>query len=182
MKEIDAGREIIEETGMLFENLGTTRMAGRILGYLMVNESTRISFDDLVRGLKASKSSISTNLKVLQQMNYLRAVSLPYDRKTYYTLNNNVSWTEHIRARSGAIGLFTRLFEKALQMRGNKADSSAEWLRMAMRFYHFSERMVPVIMDAWEKELSQDHPGTASVNRESISIPTINNPADETHS
>ena len=171
MNEIDAGREIIEETGMLFESLGTTRMAGRILGYLMVNESPRISFDDLVRGLKASKSSISTNLKVLQQMNYLRAVSLPYDRKTYYMLNNSVSWSEHIRARSGTIGLFTRLFEKALQMRGNKADSSAEWLRMAMRFYHFSERMVPVIMDAWEKELAQDIPGAGSVSPYNISTP-----------
>jgi hypothetical protein len=42
---------------------------------------------------------------------------------------------------------------------------------MAMRFYHFSERMVPVIMDAWEKELAQDIPGAGSVSPYNISTP-----------
>lgn len=143
--------EIIEETGLLFESLGTTRMAGRILGYLMVSEAARVSFDEFTRSLRASKSTISTNLKTLLLLQYVRAVSLPGDRKTYYSLNNDSSWTEAIRVKSGMIRMFIRLFGKAMELRSDPADNSSLWLAKARKFYEFSERMLPVMIEEWKK-------------------------------
>ncbi len=143
--------EIIEKTGLLFEQFGMTRMSGRILGYLMVNDEPQVSFDEFTRELGASKSTISTNLRVLLQMVYIRQVTLHGDRKTYYTLNNELSWTDNIKARSGTIVVFLNLFSQALEVRSDPRDNSSVWLKKAHLFYEFSERMVPIIIDEWRK-------------------------------
>ncbi|NTW26146.1 MAG: MarR family transcriptional regulator [Lentimicrobium sp.] len=148
--------EIIEQTGLLFESLGTTRMSGRILGFLMTEDKSQLSFEEFTRGLRASKSTISTNLRALHQLNYIKQVSLPGDRKTYYTLNNEISWTDSIKARSGALAMFVRLFSQAMDLRMNAEDNSGVWLRKARKFYEFSGKMVPVIIEEWKKVEAED--------------------------
>ena len=74
----------VEDFGLLFEKMGHTRMTGRVYGLLLLAENERLSFHDIVEKLQASKSSISVTLKTLEQVGFIRSVSVPGDRKNVF--------------------------------------------------------------------------------------------------
>jgi DNA-binding transcriptional regulator GbsR (MarR family) len=73
----------IETMGLVLESDGLPRIAGRILGLLLVSEEPR-SLDDLAAELGVSKASVSTNTRLLEQRGVLERVSRPADRRDYY--------------------------------------------------------------------------------------------------
>ena len=55
-------KRFIEEVGLLFEQTGLPRMAGRILGWLLIANPPHQTTSHLTEALLASKASISTVL------------------------------------------------------------------------------------------------------------------------
>lgn len=141
----------IEETGLFFETLGLTRMAGRILGYLMVSDKEMASFEELTQVLQASKSSISTNVKACVNTGFIKPVTHPGDRKTYYMLSPDVSWVDLFRKRTEQLKYLKRLFDTGLSLRTNKKDSTSHWLNNAVEFYEWIIAEFPGVLDKWEK-------------------------------
>lgn len=158
MPDVDKRSAYIEESGLFFEELGLTRMAGRILGLLIVTDKEMVSFDDIREALKASKSSISTNLKSLVRVMFVKPLSLPGDRKTYYALSSDLSWSELIRQKMKTMDYMVNLFEKGLHLRTNQDDRPSEWIKDAIEFYTWMGREFPDLIDRWEaqKQKRQD--------------------------
>ena len=152
MPQYSERAEFIEETGLLFENMGMTRMAGRILGYLMVSDKEMVSFDEITKVLQASKSSISTNLKALIQIHFVKPVSKPGDRKTYYMLAPDIDWKEYYDQKLISIKYLKQLFEKALELRVSKEDETSLWLNNAIDFYGWLVKELPALMVRWKEE------------------------------
>ena len=151
MPVINDRSKFIEETGIFFESLGMTRMAGRILGFLMVSDKERVSFEELTQVLQASKSSISTNVKSLIVVKFIKPITVPGDRKTYYTLSHDISWSEIFKQRMHELNHLTSLFNKALNLRTNKSDNPSQWLSNAMEFYEWMASEFPKLMEKWEE-------------------------------
>ncbi len=151
MPTINERSTFIEETGIFFESLGMTRMAGRILGFLMVSDKERVSFEELTQVLQASKSSISTNVKSLIQVKFIKPITEPGDRKTYYTLSHDISWSEIFKQRMHELNLLISIFNKALNLRTNQKDTPAQWLNNAMEFYEWVGNEFPILMKKWEE-------------------------------
>jgi DNA-binding transcriptional regulator GbsR (MarR family) len=80
-----ATANFIETMGLVLESDGLPRIAGRILGLLLVSEEAR-SLDELAADLKVSKASVSTNTRMLEQRGVLEQVSRPADRRDYYQI------------------------------------------------------------------------------------------------
>ncbi|MDR4989309.1 MAG: hypothetical protein RG741_10780 [Bacteroidales bacterium] len=139
----------IEETGILLESMGTTRMSGRILGYLMVTDKEMVSFDELCQVLQASKSSISTNVKTLITLHFIKPITLPGDRKTYYMLAPDLNWAEYHIKRIEQLKHMNRLFRKALELRVNKNDKSSRWLKMSVEFYEWATEGYKNFLKQW---------------------------------
>ncbi len=156
MTDADKRTEYIEEVGLFFETLGLTRMAGRIHGYIMVNEKEIVGFDELVGSLQASKSSISTNLKSLQQIQFIKAITLPGDRKTYYCLSPELSWSNYFDQRIRAIDAMINLFSRGLNFRENKQDKSSIWLTQTLEFYEWLTGEVSYMLKSWEAHQSKN--------------------------
>lgn len=152
MSQYNERTNYIEETGLLFENLGTTRMSGRILGYLMITDKEMVSFDELCQVLQASKSSISTNVKSLITLHYVKPLTLPGDRKTYYMLSPDLDWVDSLMKRVELLSVMTNLFKKGLDLRVNKKDKASEWLRMSVEFYEWVLQEYPKFLARWEAE------------------------------
>ncbi len=152
MSQINERAHFIEETGLLFENLGTTRMAGRILGYLMVSDKEVVSFDELCQVLQASKSSISTNVKTLINLHIVKPSTLPGDRRTYYMLSPDMDWIEYLMKRVEMLKILKNLFVKGLELRVNKKDKAAQWLKKSATFYDWVVREYPKFLQQWEEE------------------------------
>lgn len=141
----------IEESAILFEAIGTTRMAGRIIGYLLVMEKEMISFNEITEELHASKSSISTNLHSLMNANFVVMQTIPGDRKTYYSVNHNVEWSEIMAKELKSLNIFKMLLNKAYTLRENKRDKTSEWTLSAIKFYEWIGNELIVLLDKYKK-------------------------------
>ncbi len=75
--------DFIDRMGLALESDGLPRIAGRIFGLLLVSEDCR-SLDQLASALRVSKSSVSTNARLLEQHGVLERNSRPSDRRDYY--------------------------------------------------------------------------------------------------
>ncbi|MCW2118393.1 GbsR/MarR family transcriptional regulator [Flavobacterium sp. 7A] len=85
--EIEKEREeIIELFGIHFESLyQIPPLAARILGVLIIDGCrSGLTFEQLIDKLSASKSSISTNLKLLLSMEKVYYFTISGDRKKYF--------------------------------------------------------------------------------------------------
>lgn len=79
--------ELVELFGIHFENVHNLPPLGsRIFATLILDScSNKISFEDLVERMGASKSSVSTNLNLLLKLGKISYFTVPGDRKKYYT-------------------------------------------------------------------------------------------------
>lgn len=150
--------QFIEETGLLIEALGMTRMSGRIFGALLVSEKEMISFYELVELLQASKSSISTNTRALLTIGFIRMITLPADRKTYYALNENINWGGLLRNRMKMLNLFKILLKKAWELRDDKYDKTSDWTAGAIEFYEWTEKVMSEMIDDYEQKQTKNTP------------------------
>jgi len=82
-------REIIEETGKVFEKFDLTPMQGRIIAYFTVSDPPEKTFDELVQYFKASKSSVSNSLNYLLQNKIIDYKTFAADRKRYFFLTDS---------------------------------------------------------------------------------------------
>ena len=84
-------KELIEQLGLQMEHRhGLSPVAARILSTLVLTGKKGITFDSLVRDLKASKSTISTQLDHLQAGDKIKYYTKPGDRKRYFIINPNL--------------------------------------------------------------------------------------------
>ncbi len=78
--------EIIEAFGLMGQEDGVPRIAGRIHGLFLVSEKARWTLSDIAERLQVSRGSVSTNLRLLETMGVLERSALPGDRHAYYRL------------------------------------------------------------------------------------------------
>jgi DNA-binding transcriptional regulator GbsR (MarR family) len=73
----------VERAGLLWEADGLPRIAGRIVGLMIIAEEP-LSLDEIADALGVSKASASTDTRLLERLGYLERMSKPGDRKDYY--------------------------------------------------------------------------------------------------
>lgn len=143
----------IEESGLLFERFGTTRMAGRIFGYLLICDEDAVSFDQIRETLQASKGSISTNVKQLLQTGLIEQTTFPGDRKTYYRASK-ISIGDITGNRLELMEKFVELFIQARGLK-NREDDLSEWLEETAIFYKWMEMKMEELIDEWDSNKEQ---------------------------
>ncbi|WIY53208.1 hypothetical protein O9Z70_01290 [Devosia sp. YIM 151766] len=80
-----AAENFIEQMGLIMQTDGGPRIAGRILGLLIV-EGRSFSLAEMADRLKISKASASTNARLLANTGMIRQTSRAGDRQDYYEL------------------------------------------------------------------------------------------------
>lgn len=77
------GRDFVERLGLHMEREGLSRSAGRIGGYLMLQDEPR-SLEEIAEALHLSRGSVSTNARFLERAGVAERVGFPGDRRDYY--------------------------------------------------------------------------------------------------
>lgn len=80
-------KKLIEQLGVQLEGDNLAPLAARILATLILTGKKGITFDELVSGLCAGKSTISTHLDQLQTTNRVKYFTRSGDRKRYFIIN-----------------------------------------------------------------------------------------------
>lgn len=81
-----AQERFVEHFGLLWEGQGLSRVAGRIVGFLTLQDAPR-SLDEIATALNVSKGSVSTDARLLQARGLLERTPAPAgDRRDYYVV------------------------------------------------------------------------------------------------
>ena len=80
--------QFIERMGLLWEQEGLTRIAGRIFGLALVSPDP-CSLDEIAEALGVSKASVSNDARMLEKLGFVERVSLPGDRRDYYRITRD---------------------------------------------------------------------------------------------
>ena len=141
----------VEEVGLFFDQAGVPRMAGRILGWLLICDPPHQSINELMEVLQASKGSISTMTRLLIQLELVERVSLPGARRDYFRLTST-SWTQLVHGRLFQITALRQLAERGLTLLDEQATESRQRLEEMHDLYAFFERELPLLLERWQQE------------------------------
>lgn len=79
--------DLVEELGVYFEKNETfSPLSARIFSIMVLTGEGGVTFDQLLEKLEASKSSISTNLQLLQSTGKITYFTKTGDRKRYFKI------------------------------------------------------------------------------------------------
>ncbi len=139
---------LVEELGVHFEcadNLAP--LASRIFVYLILNGAEGASFEELTEKLEASKSSISTNLQLLQSNKRITYYTKCGDRKRYFKISPShfiSRLDEKIELWTKELGNHQKIYnykKKLLQLK-NSNDENNLSLRFNTQYMEFTNKMI----------------------------------------
>ncbi len=144
-------KNFVEDVGIFFEQSGLPRMAGRILGWLLICDTPQQSTSELVEALKASKGSISTTTRLLIRIGLIERFSLPGIRHDYFRIKPGV-WHHLIKESQVQTTAMRQLAERGLGLLKNKPPLNRRRLEEMRDVYTFFEREFPALLERWEQE------------------------------
>lgn len=146
-----ADQYFVEQAGIVLEHLGMPRMAGRVLGWLLICDPPEQSPGELVGALQASKASISTTIRYLMQVGLVERAVLPGKRRDYFRIRED-TWPRSTEERLGMVTAMRELAEDGLALRADAGAEANGRLREMRDFYAFTERELPALMERWRQE------------------------------
>jgi hypothetical protein len=142
-------KHFAEDLALYLEQDGILRMAGRILGWLLVADPPTQSMGELAKALQASKGSISTMTQLLIHLGLVERVSLPGHRRTYYRVDSG-AWQRMIMAKMPSITGMRQLAEHGLELIGPANPQRRQRLEAMRDLYAFFEREMRILLEHWE--------------------------------
>ena len=141
----------IEEFGLFFEQSGMPRMAGRILGRLLLSDPPYQSADELAEALLASKGSISTTTRLLIQLGLIERFAIPGERHDYFRIRPSAC--QHaLKQGVERVTIMRQLAERGLELLEGKAPLTRQGLEEMRDMYAFFEQEFPALVERWEQE------------------------------
>ena len=153
-----AEKSFVEQFGIAYEQTGLPRMAGRILGWLLISDPSHQSADELATGLSASRGSISSTTRLLIQTGLVERLSLPGIRHDYFRLRPD-AWQNIIKhGLEDEIKMFRQLAEHGLILFADKNPTTREWLEDMRDIYAFLEQEFPALIERKRKGMDKRNP------------------------
>ena len=142
--------EVVEQLGEVFARTGHQRIAGRMLGWLLVCDPPQQSADEIQQAIGASKASVSINLRLLQAAGLAQRVGVPGQRRAYYQMNLN-AWSSDFKGRLGEITAMRKVADNGLAALAGAPAERRDRLEAMQKFYAFFERAFPAMLEEWER-------------------------------
>lgn len=157
-------KHFVEEVGIFFEQTGMPRMAGRILGWLMISNPPHQTTTELAEALLASKGSISTMTRLLIRIGIIERLSLPGQRRDHFRIKGG-AWHQMLKDSLAQTTAFRQLIERGLELIEDKAHFNRQWLEEMHSMYAFFERELPALFELWEQEHNKKQDGSIVTRR-----------------
>ncbi len=135
----------IEDIGLYFEQMGLPRMAGRILGALLISDPPSQSITDLGQRLHASKSSISIMARLLVERGLIERVASPVPRRDYYRFKPG-GWSIYMHQWLGLMSGLHQITERGLVLMADKPAPLKNRLQEAHDLFSNIEHEFPAIL------------------------------------
>jgi DNA-binding transcriptional regulator GbsR (MarR family) len=144
-------KHFVEDISLFFEQMGLPRMAGRILGELLIADPPEQSINDLCEVLQASKSSISTNARLLTQTGLIERAPSPVPRRIYFRFKPG-GWLVFMRQRTALWAGLHQVAERGLDILQDRDPDLRERLQEAHDMFSLIEEHFPALLERFERE------------------------------
>jgi DNA-binding transcriptional regulator GbsR (MarR family) len=143
-------RHFIEDIGLFFEQMGLPRMGGRIMGVLLISDPPAQSLTELSESLNASKSAVSSAVRLLQEVDLIEQVPSPIPRRDYFRFKSG-GWMLFMRQRLDVMTALHQITERGLDLLKSKPEELHGRLMEAHDLFQFVEMESPHVMKRWEE-------------------------------
>ena len=143
-------RELVEEFGLLHEQMGGTRMTGRVSGWLLLCDPPVQSLTEIAEGLGVSKAAVSGAARLLLQSRIVERVGEPGHRGDFYRAlpadPEGILPLDHVRTMH-------RLIERGLRTVAGRDQSQSNYALMhdLLEFTAFIEAQLPELLARWRE-------------------------------
>jgi DNA-binding transcriptional regulator GbsR (MarR family) len=146
MSQLLEEMHFIEDIGLFFEQMGMPRMAGRILGALLIADPPAQSITELTDRLKASKSAISIMARLLVERGLIERVASPVPRRDYYRFKPG-GWIIYMRQWLELMSALHQLTERGMELMSGKPEALKGRLQEAHDLFSTIELEFPTLLD-----------------------------------
>jgi DNA-binding transcriptional regulator GbsR (MarR family) len=146
-----SAERFIEEIGLVFDSMHLPRMAGRVLGALLLGPADGRTAAELAETLQASKGSISNMTQLLIHYRFIERTVRAGERRDRFVLKAG-AWARMMLWRVELLQRLQELASDGLELLG--AEGNPEPLEELRDMYAFLERELPKLFDRWEAERS----------------------------
>jgi DNA-binding transcriptional regulator GbsR (MarR family) len=143
----------VEDIGLFFEQMGMPRMAGRILGALLISDPPAQSITELSEKLKASKSAISIMARLLVEYGLIERVASPVPRRDYYRFKPG-GWLIYMRQWLGLMSELHKITERGMALMTSKPPEMQKRLQEAHDLFSLVEQEFPDLLTELEGQTS----------------------------
>lgn len=155
MSITDSERSFIEEVGVVFEQTGLPRMAGRLFGWLLISDPPYQSPGELADVLRASKGSISTSIRLLTQLGLTKRHVIPGSRHDHFCVPENAVKKLIEHGLEQEIKMFRALSERGLELTKTLPPKRRAWLKEIQNRYSYLEKAFPTLLEKYDIERNQ---------------------------
>jgi len=144
----------VEEVAEGFARMGLFRMAGRVIGWLLICDPPHQSLVELGEVLQASKASISTSTRSLEQLKLIERVTFPGDRRDYVRIAPH-AWSKMLARFEEESRIMRDLADEGLAVLAGAPPERRARLTEMRDIYEFLLEMGPTLDAEWRRRQSK---------------------------
>lgn len=114
-------------------------IAGRVLGWLMVCDPPEQSAGEIAEAIGASRASLSTNLRLLGSVGFVRQSTKPGSPVTYYRVDDD-AWAAVVRQQIASLARLGEITRDGLSLMGSSTGRAAR-VRSAHDVFAWMEKL-----------------------------------------
>ena len=147
-------QQYIEDYGMFAAAYGLPRMAGKILGWLIVCSPPHQTAEEIEEALGASKGTVSTMTRLLMHTGLIEKVGVPGRRRAHFRVKEDV-WAEVISDELNRMRQVRELAERGLGLLAETPPENQKRLQDMHEMFAFAEREWPAVLERFYRERLQ---------------------------
>ena len=146
LESAEEAEGLVDELGFLMERAGWSRMAGRVLGELLLSKKPFQSQAELAKALHASVPAISVALRELIQREVVERVNVRGVRRDQYRATA-AGWASWVERTLPSMQSYRDYAERALEATDEEGHPSRSVLETMRDYFAFFERELPAIAE-----------------------------------
>lgn len=128
-------RDFVGRMGITLEGLGASPTFGRLFALLLLADRP-VNLEEMAEELHVSKASVSTNIRLSEQMGLVQRVTILRDRRHFYEmLPDSFEWA--LQVRLSFLHEMVALVEQGLGAIKDENQTARERLEGMREFYEF---------------------------------------------
>jgi len=135
---------------LVFEAYGMPRMAGRVVGRLLMCSPPHQSMTQLASALQASKASISNTTAMLVRMGFVERLGFPGDRQDYFRVRPT-STAIHVQEMASQMRTQLALVERGMAVADDQTAEGLARLVQARDLFRFMATELPALLGRWDQ-------------------------------